>query len=625
MVNIEKIKKNKYKITYTGEYFDEYTQISKDNQISFDYNDKCRYADKTQTYYFIKEASVYEPILNSEELLKECYPDDLNQFSVRPLKKDLFLAPPIQGKGENEKYQLIGIKKGVCSNRFANFDEQGLGKTYQIINILNHISFYTEFKKLLVVCPTNVIYNWRRELLRFSTFFKDREKCLIVDKENRDFLDYEENKKYDVFIMNYNTFRLCYDFYDKDWQEKKSNKNIKVDSDKEDKKRKITKAYLEFNKFAPKEEWAVVLDESHKIKNNDSLQSKMILKHKEMFEYRYILTGTPAPNNEAEIYNQIKFLDENVLGRNYLKFLRSLGCKGNRFSVYAIDKEDIKPEKVEEMYNKISNICVRRKSEDCLDLPPLTVIDNYCEFKKKHWKIYKITLKRRIMDLLSEDGYIDSVKVRSVCLFKQLNVLDNPRSVINDEEVIDKDNLYRIVENFTIENHSKFDVLDDLINKYVIDEKRKLIVWSYHPDVLDMLKDYYKKLNPYILHGRIFKVNDNKALYIDEINKKFKEDKKSNLFFASPKILKEGINMTYIERMIYFDRSMDLIEYLQSRKRLHRIGAENEVIQHNLIVENSVDEQVDKMLRDKEFLNTKLLNKKYFDIKDLEELFGDFK
>jgi SNF2 family DNA or RNA helicase len=77
--------------------------------------------------------------------------------------------------------------------------------------------------------------------------------------------------------------------------------------------------------------------------------------------------------------------------------------------------------------------------------------------------------------------------------------------------------------------------------------------------------------------------------------------------------------------MIYFDRSMDLIEYLQSRKRLHRIGAENEVIQHNLIVENSVDEQVDKMLRDKEFLNTKLLNKKYFDIKDLEELFGDFK
>jgi SNF2 family DNA or RNA helicase len=620
MINIQKIKKNKFVIKYSGDNFDELNEICREYKIPYNSIDKCRYANRKECWKFLTESSKIENIPNFQEVYSLCYPDDMYKPVLRSLKKDLFVYPPIKGKSPNEKFQVQSIKKGICTNRFANFDEQGLGKTYQTITILNHINYYESLKKLVIICPTNVIYNWRKELSKFSTFFKDYSKCLIVNKDNKNFID-EDLTNYQVIIMNYNTFRLSYEDYFKKKYDRKLNYTKEGIKKEKNRKDKIRYPLIDFSKFGIKEEMGIILDESHRIKNMDALQSKMVLVHRELFEYRYVLTGTPAPNNETEIYNQIRFLTEDLLPDNYLKFIRFLGCKPNRFSTYAVDKDDIKIEKVEEMYNKISNICVRRKSEDCLDLPPLKVVENYCVFKPKHSKIYKYILKQRLETIKHNQGYISGEEVRNSCLFKQVNTLDSPQSVLNDES-LDDISFIKYVKNFKITDHSKFDILDDLINKYVKEEKRKLIVWSYHPAVIELLCNYYKKLNPYKLHGGCFKASDDKAKVIHEINNDFEKDKNSLLFFASPKILKEGINMTYINRMIYFDRSMDLIEYLQSRKRIHRIGTKEEVIQHNLIVENSIDENIDAMLKDKEFLNKSLLNKDYFDIEDIEELFG---
>lgn len=82
------------------------------------------------------------------------------------------LDPPAGLRAELRPYQQRGFswlafmreyRLGACLA-----DDMGLGKTVQVIALLQHVVEREGARPALVVCPTSVIENWRRELQRFA-------------------------------------------------------------------------------------------------------------------------------------------------------------------------------------------------------------------------------------------------------------------------------------------------------------------------------------------------------------------------------------------------------------------------------------------------------------------------
>ena len=124
------------------------------------------------------------------------------------------------------------------------------------------------------------------------------------------FNDFNGPKKYlaqispsteDVLILNYES--LC--------------KRVKSDPD-EDKKRspkiQLKENVLEFIDNARENKMCIIIDESHKLKNQNSLQSLAISKIISLCKmmcsetYIYLLTGTPFSTGYEDLYNQLKIL-----------------------------------------------------------------------------------------------------------------------------------------------------------------------------------------------------------------------------------------------------------------------------------------------------------------------------
>ncbi len=114
----------------------------------------------------------------------------------------------------------------------------------------------------------------------------------------------------------------------------------------------------------------IIVDESTAFKNRNSQRSKSLNRIKQHFTHRRCLTGTPNSRAVTDVWNQIFFLDSgDRLGHNFFAFRNSVqepiqvGPSQNM-----VEWRD-KPHAEEAVAGLISDITVRHKLEDCLDLP----------------------------------------------------------------------------------------------------------------------------------------------------------------------------------------------------------------------------------------------------------------
>jgi SNF2 family DNA or RNA helicase len=158
-----------------------------------------------------------------------------------------------------------------------------------------------------------------------------------------------------------------------------------------------------------------------------------------------------------------------------------------------------------------------------------------------------------------------------------------------------------MLRSWDIAENGKYDVAKSLIEKYA-DEDRKIILWSGHPKIIDILAERFKEFNPYKLHGGVVV---NKGESVSERNAAictaFITDKKSNLLIANYDCLSSAVNLVEVTRMIFWDRSFDSSTYIQALKRSNRIGSTEPLVVNNLILFSSIEEyqntEIEKRLK----------------------------
>lgn len=439
-------------------------------------------------------------------------------------------TPPLRHQIEAIDY----IKK---HNIIPLFDEQGMGKSKMVIDALCSNIESKEIDGALIVCKKTLLYTWKNEILKHSHLFP-----VVLSRSKRQrgrlFLTYGH-----FYIVNYESLI----------QE------------------------LELIRLVLKHKiFAIVLDESQKIKNPGAKITKAILSLREMSKKKIIITGTPIANRPEDIWSQFYFLDGGeLLGNDFYDFRKkyNLKLKGETsLKKYENDLLNLR--------KKINEVSIRR-TKDILELPDKKYTDVIVDLSPKQQEIYDTAKRELYYEIKDEDGesIIEEIENYLVKLLRLTQIASNPALIIEDYD----------------ETPSKFLKLDEIVDE-VVGNEEKAIIWTSFRRNVRTLRRRYKDLGALMLFGEIPIEERNNVII------KFMSMPKHKILIANPAAAKEGLTLTSANNAIYLDRSFKMDDYLQSQDRIHRISQTKKCNIIKLIARKTIDEYTDEILEKKELV-----------------------
>jgi SNF2 family DNA or RNA helicase len=345
------------------------------------------------------------------------------------------IEPPKGLNADLRQYQLEGLSwlNFLRQFKFGGIlaDDMGLGKTIQTLGfILNEKEQGRLQKPVLIVLPTSLLGNWKRESIKFTP---DLNVKILHNRERKAI--YKEiikgNNEFDILLTTY-TLIL-----------------------------KDIKELLQI-KF-----YYIILDEAQKIKNPKAKVSKNLRLLDT--EYRLCLTGTPMENHLGELWSLFDFLMPNFLYKEEIfnRFLRNPIEKEQDREILARLKSRIKP-----------FILRREKSEVATELPPKTEIIQSVTFDNKQTKLYesiRVTMEKKVQDAIRKNGLAKSQIEILEALLKLRQVCCDPR-------------LLKIDEKEKIDESAKLDSLFNLLEE-LFEENRKVILFSQFTSMLEIIEE----------------------------------------------------------------------------------------------------------------------------------------
>lgn len=419
-------------------------------------------------------------------------------------------------------YQKEIANKALNEESYGIFMDTGTGKTIVGLEIASH------FNKTIILCPKSVSNSaWAADFL--SHFFEKNKKCrkkLVncwgkTKSERIKALNSDAN----IFILNYDSFKIC------------KNEIMKMKWD------------------------CMIVDESSVMKNMKSQITSDILAMTTIVPRRYVLSGTPCPNHNSEIFPQMKFIAPDLLGNNYYGFLAHYFHQDmSNPHIWFQTQED-----KDRLFAKLSERAVFLKKEDCVDLPPKVFTVKQFDLGKEQRKHY--------------DNMISDIKdnINSWSKFEFTAKLMKLREIISGF-VIGKD---KSVIGFKT---NKDDVLAETLEE--IGDK-PVIVWCQFINEVDRLAEKFGGVGL-----------TSKTKNVDKVIQDF-QNGKIKLLFSHPKILGKGLTFVNCSYAIYYSLSFSFEEFKQSQDRIHRIGQENKCTYIILQAKDTIDTKIYSCLQRK--------------------------
>lgn len=311
----------------------------------------------------------------------------------------------------------------------------------------------------------------------------------------------------------------------------------------------------------------VVLDELSSFKNPSSNRFKAMKRARPLIKRVLGLTGTPAPNGLMDLWAQVYLLDQGQ--RLYPKFGQYKEQYFSKAAWLDYPKYDVKAGAEEAIRAAIEDICISMKAEDYLDLPELVQNRIPIELDTKARQAYRDFERRQVLEL---DGEVITAAQAAAVTNKLLQmcagaVYDENREV---HEVHD----------------AKIEAFLELVES--LQGKPLLTFYGYQHD-RDRLLRALKKMRG--LEVRELKGPQD---YVDW------NARKIHVGLAHPASTAYGLNLQRGGNHIcWFTLPWSLELYEQAQKRLHRQGQQEKVIEHFLMVRDSMDEEVAKRLEGK--------------------------
>ncbi len=266
---------------------------------------------------------------------------DINykKLSMEQLKRMFegvrFKTPPMH-------HQLVSLAFALDLDRTrVNFvHDIGTGKTL--------VGLYTAWlwrpRSILVVCPNSVIRKtWVKQIKKHTDF-----SYIVLDGTTEERIE-KLKQRADIYLINYEGLMYVWGKKSGVYSKKGSflGNSFEVD-------------YSKFDNYFD----CLIFDELHKLKNHESIRTRIA--HQLSLKARYVigLTGTPISTSEMDLWAEYWVIDNGEsLGHNFFSFRRSFFKEG--FYDWKIKGEAAQ----KRMLDKIGHVTLRYDREECFDLP----------------------------------------------------------------------------------------------------------------------------------------------------------------------------------------------------------------------------------------------------------------
>ena len=459
-------------------------------------------------------------------------------------------------------HQIMAAKKvkNQLNGRVILADEVGLGKTIEAGILLKEYFVTGMIRNALILTPPSLRTQWQQELKsKFSLDF-------IVNKDDERFVDFD---KHSMLISSLASAAIP----------KNSEKLNGIDWD------------------------VVVVDEAHRLKNAKTRAHIFVNGLPKKFIF--LLSATPVQNSIQELYNMIEIVKAG-----------HLGSWKNFVTTYTTDKKArvINPSYRSELQNMLQEVIIRTTRDEVktylqfTDRIPKThflksteaestLYQTATDFIKDLWKMETEGGRHFVLPLMTLQRQLSSsTDATRVALQKKIR--KDPSKKEQVEAMLDLAG--------KIKKDTKMSELEDIINH---DAESKYLIFTAFSDTQDYISESLED------NGiQVAKFNGQMSTkQRDNAVSKFKRD--INVL-VSTEAGGEGQNFQFCSNVINYDLPWNPMRIEQRVGRVHRIGQEEDVNIHNLIITGTIEDYILRLLFEK-------INLFKMTIGDLDLLFED--
>ena len=532
--------------------------------IKFDYNSKIVDAIRELPFrYYNPSETEWEVPTNKVEYLI----NKLKEFDIKICGKitifedkntNIGLPEGFEFKTKPFSHQLEGVEYGLKYDRWFLGDEQGLGKTKQVIDIAVARKVMYGYRFCLIVCGVNTLkWNWINEIHTHSKedayiLGQRRKGTKIRIGSTKDKLEdlklmYDRKEPHPYFIItNVESFR---------------DKNI-ADTISDLCKKGII--------------GMCAADEMHKMKNPTAQQTKGFLK---CLPYcRIGMTGTPLMNSPMDLYVILKWLGYE--SHAFYSFKQHY-CVMGGYGGYEI----VGYKNLDQLTAQVREIMLRRLKSEVLDLPEKIYVDDIVEMDGKQAVMYKEVEAGLKADYINGD--IDLTNPLSALI--RLRQTTGYPGILSDE----------------ITESAKLDRMEELVENCTSNDE-KVIIFSNWTQMTDAICNKLKSSghNVGVITGE---TPDSSRQEIVDV---FQNSSDLSVLVGTIGAMGTGLTLTAATTVIFVDEPWNKALFDQAVDRAHRIGQKNNITIYSIMCKDTIDERIHNLIYKKGAMSDAIIDGK---------------
>ncbi len=415
-------------------------------------------------------------------------------------------------------------------------DDMGLGKTVQTLAAIQQDRREGVEGPTLLVCPTSVLNNWRKEAARFTPDLP-----LMVHHgpgRRRDVEFVEAARQYAIVVASYGV--LVRDV-----------------------------------RFMAEVPWrGIVLDEAQNIKNPATRQARAA--RSLGADYRVALTGTPVENHVGDLWSVMQFLNPGLLGTEG-------EFKRNYFIPIQAERDEGAAQRLQRATGPF--ILRRLKTDRAVitDLPEKVETKEFCPLTREQATLYEAVLREAEQALEAAEG-IERRGAILGTLTKLKQVCNHPRQLLGDNSAI-------------AGRSGKLARLQDMLEEIVAVGDRALI-FSQFAEMGGILQRHIQDTfgkEALFLHGGVSRRQRDRMVERFQDTKNGPP-----VFILSLRAGGTGLNLTAANHVFHYDRWWNPAVENQATDRAFRIGQTSNVQVHKFMCAGTLEERIDLMIEAKQ-------------------------
>jgi SNF2 family DNA or RNA helicase len=461
------------------------------------------------------------------------------------------LPPPTSLRAHLRPYQVRGFSWLAFMRRWGLgaclADDMGLGKSIMAIcYLLNDMQVVPKAGPALIVCPTSVVGNWRREIERFAPSLR----VLTHQGPER-----QRGEAFSAAAQAHDVVLTSYPLLMRDQE---------------------SLVALEWR--------AAILDEAQNIKNSDTRQARAARSLRA--QSRVALTGTPVENRLTELWSIMAFLNPGYLG-----------AESEFRQAYARPIERTGDAAATQRLRRLTTPFVLRrlKSDPTVisDLPDKIETKVYVPLTSEQATLYEATVRQAIDAIESVDESGSAMQRRGMVLamlVKLKQICNHPAHYLKDGSAL-------------AGRSGKLDRLEEMLDEILAEGDRALIFTQF-AEMGELLR---ARLGSQFTEETLFLHGGTPAKEREAMVRRFQASDGPRLFILSLKAGGVGLNLTEASHVFHFDRWWNPAVENQATDRAFRIGQLRNVQVHKFVCTGTLEERIDDLIDRKRALAENVL------------------